>query len=86
MEAETSLENYLKKQRTTQEAFADQLGVSQGLVHQWIKWLKTGGEHGTRITAERARQIEAATACEIRAAQLRPDLFPDDPAPRQANA
>jgi len=44
------------------------LGVSQGLVWQWL--------HGeTKITAERAIDIETKTAGEITRQELRPDLF-----------
>lgn len=48
---------------------ARQLGVSQGLVWQWL--------HGkTRVTAERALQIEAVTGGVVTRSDLRPDLYP----------
>jgi DNA-binding transcriptional regulator YdaS (Cro superfamily) len=59
---------YLKKHRLSQQDFADKIGVSQGLVWQWI-------DGRTRITAERAKQIEAATSGELTREQLRPDIF-----------
>ena len=51
-----------------QTAFAAKLGVSQGLVWQWMN-----GK--TRITAERAIQIESATEGAVTRAELRPDLY-----------
>lgn len=51
-----------------QTATAALLGVSQGLVWQWIN-----GK--TRVTAERAIQIETATGGKVDRASLRPDLF-----------
>ncbi len=59
---------YLAAKDLSQEEFAKQIGVSQGLVWQWI-----GGR--TRITAERAVEIEEKTHGEIRRHELRPDLF-----------
>lgn len=70
------LSAYLESRQITQKAFAEQLGVTQGLVWQWI----TGR---TRIKAERARQIERATDGAVQAHELRPDLF-DPPADRAA--
>ena len=56
---------------TTQKEFAARLGVSQGLVHQWVKGR-------TRITAERCIQIERVTGGAVTRHILRPDLFGDD--------
>lgn len=69
------IDRYLDRTRKgapTQEDFARRLGVSQGLVWQWINGR-------TRITAERAIQIEAATAGEVTRHDLRPDVFGDPP-------
>lgn len=63
-----NIRSYLKKHRMSQEAFADLIGVSQGLVWQWLK-----GQ--TRITADRAKQIETRTKGEITRAELRPDIW-----------
>jgi DNA-binding transcriptional regulator YdaS (Cro superfamily) len=63
-----TLAEYLDK-KESQVALAKRLGVSQGLVWQW----RTGR---TRITAERAVQIETATEGAISRAELRPDLWP----------
>ena len=69
-----NIPQYLEKHRMSQEAFAKLVGVSQGLVWQWLKWLKNR-KQGTQITAERAKQIEAKTNGEIQRAELRPDLW-----------
>jgi DNA-binding transcriptional regulator YdaS (Cro superfamily) len=60
---------YLEKHELSQEQFAKQLGVSQGLVWQWL-------DGRTRITAERAVEIEEKTAGEVTRRDLRPDLYP----------
>lgn len=55
---------------TTQTEFADSLGVSQGLVSQWLS-----GE--TRITPEKAMAIEIATNGLVKKQELRPDIWPE---------
>lgn len=60
------LTDYLEK--NTQTALADKLGVTQGLISQWIK-------DKTKITAERAIQIETATEGKVARQDLRPDIF-----------
>ncbi|MEX3628444.1 MAG: YdaS family helix-turn-helix protein [Burkholderia sp.] len=60
------LKTYL--QQTTQTDLAHRLGVTQGLVHQWV----TGK---TRITAERAVEIEKATGGQVTRQKLRPEIF-----------
>lgn len=59
---------YLERESLTQAEFARRLQCSQGLVNQWMK-----GK--TRITGERARQIERVTDGDVQAWELRPDLF-----------
>jgi len=66
---------YLKKYQLSQQQFGKRIGVSQGLVWQWL-------EGRTRITAERALVIEGKTRGEIGRHDLRPDLF--SKAPRAA--
>lgn len=61
-----TLKKYLES--TTQAAFATKLGVSAGLVSQWVT-----GE--TRITAEKAVAIQEATGGAVKARELRPDVF-----------
>lgn len=69
---------YLAEKELSQEAFAKQIGVSQGLVWQWL-------DGRTRITAERAIEIDEKTNGEITKADLRPDIFGPAPA-EQARA
>lgn len=51
----------------TQTALAKRLGVSQGLVSQWV-----AGR--TAVSAERAIEIERATSGAVRCEELRPDV------------
>lgn len=67
------LQTYLAESGTTQEAFAKKLGVTQGLVNQWLK-----GK--VRIPPERWRAIYAATEGKVTLVDLRPDVFPFNPA------
>jgi DNA-binding transcriptional regulator YdaS (Cro superfamily) len=62
------ISGYLEKHELSQEQFAKQIGVSQGLVWQWLNG-------HTRITAEKAVEIEKKTKGEIKRHALRPDLF-----------
>lgn len=75
------LSAYLAKERLSQAEFARRVGsgVSQGMVWQWLKWLDDPAS-GTRVTAERAGEIEAATNGEVTRHELRPDLYPAEPA------
>lgn len=66
------IKTYLETRGDSQEQFAKRIGVSQGLVWQWI-------EGRTRITAERAIEIEEKTDRQITRHDLRPDLFGDPP-------
>ena len=61
------INEYLKKHNKTQSEFAVLLGISQGLVHQWVI-----GK--TRITVERAIQIEEITDKALTRHDLRPDI------------
>lgn len=63
-----AIQAYLEKHGLSQQDFADQLGVSQVLISQWIKGR-------TRITPERAADIMEATAGEVSPQQLFPRLF-----------
>jgi DNA-binding transcriptional regulator YdaS (Cro superfamily) len=62
------LAEYLDQHSESQTNFAKRLGVSQGLVHQWLA-------SKTRVTAEQAIRIEQATDGQVTRAALRPDLF-----------
>lgn len=57
---------YLQDRKTSQAAFAQTLGVSQGLVCQWIKGRRP-------ISPERCVAIECATDGAITRQDLRPD-------------
>lgn len=59
---------YLEARGIQQAEFARQLGVSPGLVWQWLN-------DETKITAERAVQIEEATGGDVKREDVRPDLF-----------
>ena len=72
-----NISKYLETKGLSQEVFAKQIGVSQGLVWQWL-----GGR--TRITAERAVELEKKTGGEITRYDLRPDIFGTAPAERAA--
>jgi DNA-binding transcriptional regulator YdaS (Cro superfamily) len=63
-----NLKKYLET--STQTELAEKLGVSQGLVSQWVN-----GD--TAITAEKAIAIEVATEGAVTRSDLRPDLWPD---------
>jgi len=62
------LSEYLRTKKLTQAQFAERMGVSQGLVWQWLNGRQP-------ITAERAVKIELLTEGEIRRHELRPDLY-----------
>ena len=62
------LTTYLKKHKVTHATLAAQLGVTEGLISQWVCGR-------TKITAERAVAIEKATAGHVRRVDLRPDVF-----------
>lgn len=61
------LREYVEK-NGGQTAVAARLGVSQGLVWQWLN-------EKTRITAERAQDIEEKTNGEVTRFELRPDIY-----------
>jgi DNA-binding transcriptional regulator YdaS (Cro superfamily) len=59
---------YLEKHGLAQAEFARLLGVTPGLVWQWLN-----GE--TKVTAERAIVIEEVTGGAVSREELRPDLY-----------
>jgi len=69
-----NLKTYLKRSKKSQTEFADKLGVTQGLVSQWLKGV-------TAITPERAIDIEDATEGQVTRYDLRPDIFGRSPQP-----
>jgi DNA-binding transcriptional regulator YdaS (Cro superfamily) len=71
------LVDYIKSTpKVTQASFAEALGVSQGLVWQWLNGR-------TKITAERAKQIEKLTQGAVMRHELLPDVF-EPPQPRKS--
>lgn len=62
------LSEYLNLPHVTQASLAQRLGVSQGAVSHWLNGRST-------ITAERAKEIEAATDYLVTRYELRPDIF-----------
>lgn len=63
-----TLQTYLKKHGLSQESFAKSLGVSKGLVWQWLNGR-------TRITGDMALAIERVTKAEVRRQDLLPELY-----------
>lgn len=68
------LREYMRAEQISQADMAIKLGVSQGLVWQWLSWLDDPAT-GTRITAERAISIERETGGAVTRAEIRPDIF-----------
>ncbi|UEP42724.1 transcriptional regulator [Burkholderia sp. B21-005] len=60
------LSTYLSSRKITQAAFAQQLGVSQGLIYQWL----TGRRP---IAIDKCVVIERITAGEVSRRELRPN-------------
>ena len=72
------IKSYLETKELSQEQFAKDIGVTQGLVWQWLNGR-------TRITPERAKQIEEKTGGAIGKHELCPDVF-DAPKRKVASA
>lgn len=66
-------------QMGSQVALARKLKISPQAVGQWVSGI-------TRITAERAIQIERATGGAVTRAELRPDLFAEAPQNKEDQA
>jgi DNA-binding transcriptional regulator YdaS (Cro superfamily) len=62
------LKAYLEKHKLSQKEFAEQIGVTQGAVWQWLK-----GE--TKVRPSLFDKIEEATGGEVTRQDLRPDIF-----------
>ncbi|MDR8087816.1 helix-turn-helix domain-containing protein [Burkholderia gladioli] len=69
-----NLSTYLSSRKVTQSAFAVRLGVSQGLIYQWL----TGRRP---VSADKCVAIERATDGEVTRRDLRPndwrDIWPE---------
>jgi DNA-binding transcriptional regulator YdaS (Cro superfamily) len=64
--AAMNLHDYLTT--TTQQELADRLGVTQGIISQWVLGR-------VPVPPERAAAIERATQGEVTRVELRPDVF-----------
>ncbi|WP_213308249.1 transcriptional regulator [Paraburkholderia sacchari] len=65
-----NLATYLSEQKLSQSAFAELLGVTQGLVYQWLAGRRP-------VAAERCVAIERATNGAVTRKDLRPDDWRD---------
>ena len=63
-----NLSAYLKRERLSYAAFAKRVGVSSGLVWQWLNGY-------TAVSALKAKAIEEATDGAVKRHELRPDIF-----------
>lgn len=59
------LSEYLKN--TTQSAFAKQVGVSQGMIYQWLYGIR-------QVSIDKCVSIERATNGAVTCEELRPDF------------
>jgi DNA-binding transcriptional regulator YdaS (Cro superfamily) len=80
-----NLPEFLSQPDMSQQKFADILGVTQSAVSQWLQWI-ADDKRGTRITAERALEIEKATDGAVTRHELRADVFGEPPKKAQAAA
>lgn len=64
------LREYLKKPEQSQQRFADRMGVSQGLVSQWLNWLDGKAKNASKIHPETAVRIEAASDGDVTCEEL----------------
>lgn len=63
-----AIRSYMARRRLTQTAFAKEVGVTQGMVWQWLSGYRP-------ISPESAIKIEEATGGAIKKRSLRPDIF-----------
>ncbi len=78
-----NLREWLDQPGNTQTKLAEKIGVTQGLVSQWLNWLEGRTDNACRLLAERAIEIELATEGAVTRQELRPDLFGDKPVAAQ---
>jgi DNA-binding transcriptional regulator YdaS (Cro superfamily) len=65
------LAQYLNDSKVSQTDFARRIGVSQGMVWQWLNGRR-------RVAAENVLAIEEASGGAVTRYELRPDLYPLD--------
>ena len=70
-----NISSYIKENRLTQKKFGALVGVSPGMVWQWIALEKGRPGRLARVTAEKAIEIEKATNGLVSREELRPDIF-----------
>ena len=69
------LATYIRNNKLTQHEFGRRVGVSAGMVWQWLAWLEGKPGRLARITPQRAIEIEKATDGLVTREELRPDIF-----------
>jgi DNA-binding transcriptional regulator YdaS (Cro superfamily) len=63
------LHDYLKSEKVSQAELARRLGVTQGMVWQWLRGVR-------RVSAEKVLALEQATHGKVSRHEIRPDLYP----------
>jgi DNA-binding transcriptional regulator YdaS (Cro superfamily) len=63
------LHDYLKSEEVSQAELARRLGVTQGMVWQWLKGVR-------RVSAEKVLALEEATNGKVTRHEIRPDIYP----------
>lgn len=63
------LHDYLESESISQAVFAKRVGVTQGMVWQWLRGVR-------RVSAEKVLTIEEATNGKVSRHEIRPDLYP----------
>lgn len=63
-----NLNKYISQ--TTQTALAARVGVTQGMVFQWLSGRK-------RVAAEKVIAVSAASGWQVTPHELRPDIYPN---------
>lgn len=64
------LDEYLAMPEITQKGFGDEVGVTQGMVHQWLRNIR-------RVSSEKVIPVARATNWQVTPHELRPDIYPN---------
>jgi DNA-binding transcriptional regulator YdaS (Cro superfamily) len=67
------LNHYLRDENISQIEFGRRVGVSQGMVWQWLRGVR-------RVSAEKVLAIEEATEGKVSRHDIRPDIYPRESA------
>lgn len=70
--APMKLSKYLSSQKVSQTELARRVGVSQGMVWQWLNGVR-------QVSAEKVLTVEEATGGMVSRHEIRPDIYPLDP-------